>query len=421
MSDIFISYARKDIAVAEKLVQQLQAQGWSVFWDRKIPVGRNWDEVLERELPAASAVVVLWSAASRGSDYVREEAGYGKTKKILFPAVIEQMALPFGFSRVQAANLIDWNGSQEHAGLTEIVASLRQHLEDATAEAEKEVTPNIQQPIATALPEPGNTFRGKLKIGGDGPLMLIIPAGRLLMGSPPHELKRFNNEGPQHEVHIARPFAMGVYTVTFAEYDHFCENTKREKPDDAGWGRETRPVINVSWHDAQAYCAWLSEQTGRCYRLPSEAEWEYACRAGSDTPFYTGKTITTKQANFDGIYTYNGSAQGEYREQTVPVGTFLPNAFGLYEMHGNVWEWCRDEWHNDYQGAPDDGSARFGEEKRGGGQYFRVLRGGSWGNRPDGARSSARYGSRPVNRGGNVGVRVLCSSPIDSLTTDGAA
>ena len=187
---------------------------------------------------------------------------------------------------------------------------------------------------------------------------------------------------------------MGVYALTFEEYDRYCERTKREKPGDLGWGRANRPVINVSWNDAQAYCAWLTEQTGRAYRLPSEAQWEYACRAGTTTPFHFGARITTDQANFDGNYTYNGSAKGEYREQTVPVGSFPPNAFGLYDMHGNVWEWCQDAWHGNYKDAPTDGSAW--EAK---GDLSRVLRGGSWSYNPRDCRAAYRYDSAPDYRG----------------------
>ena len=261
----------------------------------------------------------------------------------------------------------------------------------------------------TRPPAPGQkTFLDKLKSGGEGPLMVVIPAGRFLMGSPPEEPERSDDEGPQHEVRIAEPFAMGVYALTFEEYDRYCEATKREKPGDLGWGRANRPVIDVSWNDAQAYCVWLSEQAGRAYRLPSEAQWEYACRAGTTTPFHFGARIGTDQANFDGNYTYNGSAKGEYREQTVPVGSFPPNAFGLYDMHGNVWEWCEDAWHGNYKGAPTDGSAW--EAK---GDVSRVLRGGSGGYYPRFCRAAFRYDYAPDYRGRLIGFRVCCSSPIE--------
>ena len=228
------------------------------------------------------------------------------------------------------------------------------------------------------------------------------------MGSPPDEPERSGDEGPQHEVRIAEPFAMGVYAVTFDEFDRFCAATNQAKPEDENWGRGKRPVINVSWNDAQSYCKWLTEQSGRVYRLPGEAEWEYACRAGSKAAFNFGDNISTDQANFDGNNPYNRSAKGKYRKRTEPVGSFAPNAFGLYDMHGNVWEWCQDNWHENYQGAPDDGSPW-----EDGKSVARVLRGGSWYYGAASARSAARSLLNPDNRDNDVGFRVLCVSPIE--------
>ncbi|MDV6348283.1 formylglycine-generating enzyme family protein [Nitrosomonas sp. Is35] len=207
--------------------------------------------------------------------------------------------------------------------------------------------------------------------------MMVIPTGRFLMGSPDDELGRHDNEGSQHVIRIENLFALGVYSVTFDEYDQFCKNTQREKPDDKDWGRGDRPVINVTWHDAQAYCKWLSKLTKQYYRLPSEAEWEYACRAGTQTPFYTGKTINSDQANFAGNH-----------GQTLPVGSFPPNSLGLYDMHGNIWEWTQDCWHGHYDHAPDDGSAW--QDENGGDCRLRVVRGGSWLNKPQLLRSAKR-------------------------------
>ncbi|MDP6706978.1 MAG: SUMF1/EgtB/PvdO family nonheme iron enzyme [Alphaproteobacteria bacterium] len=175
------------------------------------------------------------------------------------------------------------------------------------------------------------------------PEMVVIPAGTFTMGSPEDEADRNDAEGPRHEVTIAKRFGLGRYAVTFDEYDRFCEASGREKQGDEGWERGRRPAINVSWNDAQAYVEWLNGETGGGYRLPSESEWEYACRAGTETPFNTGTQITKDQANVGG-------------DRTVAVGSFRPNDFGLHDMHGNVWEWVEDVWHDDYQGAPDDGT-----------------------------------------------------------------
>lgn len=242
------------------------------------------------------------------------------------------------------------------------------------------------------------------------PQMVAIPPGRFLMGSPSNEERWSGYDGreePQHEVTIEYTFALGQHTVTFAEWDAaLSAGARLERPGDEGWGRDRRPVINVSWEDAQAYLGWLNGRLGLdgkpdAYRLPSEAEWEYACRAGTTTPFSFGQTITPQQANFDGNYTYGDGPKGTYHEKTMPVGTYPANAFGLYDMHGNVWEWCADRWHETYQGAPADGSVW-----QGGDPSRRVLRGGSWFYTPQVLRSAYRSGYNPTDRIDFWGFRV---------------
>jgi formylglycine-generating enzyme required for sulfatase activity len=220
--------------------------------------------------------------------------------------------------------------------------------------------------------------------------MIWLPQGSFLMGSPETEPERFSSEGPQHQVHIRYPLAVGQYAVTFGEFDAFVADTNYEhKPNDQGWGRGQRPVINVSWHDAQAYVKWLSQKTGEKYRLLSEAEWEYAARAGTSTAFWCGNSITTDQANYDGNLSYNGSPKGEFRKKTLEVHSFQPNPWGLYQVHGNVWEWVQDKRHGSYEGAPADGSAW---EAGGGESDMRVLRGGSWYFDPRFLRAAIRSG-----------------------------
>ena len=261
-------------------------------------------------------------------------------------------------------------------------------------------------PKGLALPEPTlprpKVFRDQLQDGTDGPAMVALPGGTFQMGSPENEPERFDTEGPRHEVRV-QPFAIGQTEVTFAEYDRFAQATGRERPDDRGWGRGERPVINVSWQDASAYAAWLAGQTGQPYRLPSEAEWEYAARAGTETPFWTGACIHTDQANYDGNYDYNGcgAKTGVYREKTVTAGSLPPNPWGLSEVAGNVWEWVQDPWHDNYQGAPDDGSAWEDAEGRG-----RVLRGGSWLYLAGYCRSASRLGYGPAYRLDRIGLRL---------------
>ena len=233
--------------------------------------------------------------------------------------------------------------------------------------------------------------------------MVTVPAGSYRMGSPLSEDGRYDFEGPVHRVTIAKPFAVRVYEVTFAEWDACVASggCGGYRPDDEGWGRGRRPVINVSWEDAQRFVAWLRQGTGEEYRLLSEAEWEYVARAGTTTPFHTGSTIATSQANYNGNYTYGNGRTGVYREKTVPFGSFNANAFGLYDVHGNVWEWVQDCWNDSYRGAPSDGSAwERGDCSR------RVLRGGSWFSAPWFLRSAIRNLNLPGFRNSDNGFRV---------------
>jgi len=220
--------------------------------------------------------------------------------------------------------------------------------------------------------------------------MVAIPAGTFLMGSPKNEIGRDNDEGPQRVVAI-QAFELSDTEVTFEQYDLFASETEREQSGDKGWGRGDRPVINVSWNDAVAYITWLNEKTASNFRLPNEAEWEYAARAGTITPFYSGNCISTKQANYDGNHEYDkcGANTGQYLDSTSAVKTYGANPRGLHDMSGNVWEWTQDCWHDNYTGAPIDGSAWL--EDNGGDCDLRVLRGGSWNNFPVDLRSASRY------------------------------
>jgi len=231
----------------------------------------------------------------------------------------------------------------------------------------------------------------RLKDGTQGPEMVLIPPGKYLMGSPPGEVGRDDSEGPQHQVTISQPFLLGQCALSFTHYDHYCELTGTKKPKDGAflygkWGRVDRPVINLSWEETKVYCLWLSQQTGLNYCLPTEAQWEYACRAGTMTPFWWGKQISTDQANYNGAFVYDKGPKGEYRGKTLPVVSFDANPWGLYQMHGNVWEWVLDGRNKSYHEAPNEDSAwESGDSKR------RVLRGGSWGNFPWNLRSADHY------------------------------
>ena len=228
--------------------------------------------------------------------------------------------------------------------------------------------------------DPDGTVRGDhiAKPSFPMPEMVTIPAGSFLMGCV-SGIYCEDNEKPVHIVRI-ESFELSKYEVTFEEYDAFTDATGRERVDDEGWGRGKRPVINVSWHDAVAYTQWLSSQTGERYRLPSEAEWEYAARAGTETEYSWGNEIGVNLANcFDCGSQWDG-------DKTAPVGSFRSNRWGLYDMHGNVWEWVQDCYNSSYKGAPGDGSAW-----ESGDCSYRVLRGGSWYYFPWTLRSALRF------------------------------
>ena len=235
------------------------------------------------------------------------------------------------------------------------------------------------------------------------PEMVVVPSGSFMMGSPSSEEERDDDEGPVHRVRIPRPFAVGKHEVTFAEWDACVRGggCGGYRPDDRGWGRGRRPVIEVIWNDAKSYVRWLIGKTGKPYRLLSESEWEYAARAGTRTPFHTGRTISTDQANYNGNYTYGSGRKGVYRKKTVPVGSFDANGFGLHDMRGNVWEWVEDCWNDSYAGAPSDG--RAWKERCG---SYRVSRGGSWYNDPRYLRSANRNRVDTGNRNNDIGFRV---------------
>jgi formylglycine-generating enzyme required for sulfatase activity len=254
--------------------------------------------------------------------------------------------------------------------------------------------------------KPGQAEYLRESLGNGIVLDLVkIPGGTFQMGSHEHERKQ-----PIHSVTVA-PFWLGKFPVTQEQYEAVVGTNPSH------FKGAKRPVEKVSWLDAIAFCQRLSEKSGNQYRLPSEAEWEYACRAGTQTPFYFGETITTALANYRGTdwelqgTTYPGNygngPKGQYREQTTLVGEFPPNGFGLHDMHGNVWEWCADHWHENYQGAPSDGSAWLGKNEN----DHRLLRGGAWYLNPRYCRSAYRIDLNPDNRDSCLGCRVVCSAP----------
>ena len=292
-------------------------------------------------------------------------------------------------------------------------------------------TPVLTAPSTT---EPGTTFRECRNC----PAMAVAPAGSFSMGSPADEKGRFDNEGPQHRVTIARPFAIAIDPVTRGEYARFVRATKRVTPDSCrvydvsfadndlvrvrgkNWKRpnfrqaDDHPVVCLTWNDANAYASWLNKQVGASvtgpYRLPSEAEWEYAARGGTTTPYYWGNAISRAQSNYGPdeqrfAPVANGADRWLY---TSPVGSFPANPFGLHDMAGNVWQFTADCWHDSYAGAPSDGSARTD-----GKCDERVVRGGSWFKPPMGERSAMRGQGKVADLKGNheIGFRLVRDLP----------
>ena len=462
---LFYSYSHRDEDLRLKLETHLAVlrRGRLIAeWnDRKLEPGDAWKDQIDRHLTSADIVLLLVSPDFFDSDYCwgeemtkaleRHERGEARVIPVILrhcrwqsTPLASLQAVPRGakpikswpdkdkaFDDVAAAieravqttreraeaeargeqiERLMRAGAQGEAELERLMRAMAEE-EEARRKYERQRRQTAHATIATKPKrapsrrsgssgrKPGIVFRDI-----DAPWcpeLVVIPAGSFIMGSPKDEAEPSDDEGPQHKVTFARPFALGRYPVTFEEYDHFCIETGREKPPDEGWGRGRRPVINVSWDDAQAYCAWLSEQTGQAYRLPSEAEWEYACRAETTTPFWTGATISTEQANYNGNYTYGSGRKGEYREQTTPVDTFEANPWGLHDMHGKVWEWCEDGWNDSYGGAPQDGSAGLQ-----GNHVGRVQRGGSWDFEPWALRSAICSGSEPDIRHVVLGFRV---------------
>ncbi|MDJ0901582.1 MAG: formylglycine-generating enzyme family protein [Xenococcus sp. MO_188.B8] len=260
---------------------------------------------------------------------------------------------------------------------------------------------------------------------GVGLDMVLIPGGSFMMGTEDEEIERlvkeydrewFRAERPQHKVTVPT-FFMGRYPITKDQWREVAgwQQIEREletdpsdfKEDYEGIDRWQRPVESISWEDAKEFYNRLSNRAKREYRLPTEAEWEYACRAGTTTPFHFGETISTELANYYGEATYGRGSKGIYREQTTPVGYFqVANNFGLSDMHGNVWEWCEDDWHDNYENAPTNGSAWVSEVSA-----TRIIRGGSWGYNPAYCRSACRDDFTRGNRSYGIGFRVVCVAP----------
>ena len=419
--DAFLSYTRFDdqhdggaisafrLRLADA-VRAVTGQPFEIFQDVDgIGLGEKWSDKLDQILDQARFFMPIitptyfTSAACREEleKFLQAEARRGRADLVL-PIyyieceILEDPALRAADSLASAIHerqRQDWRVLRFEPVDAKDVRLARERLAREISRVRRRALP--QAPARTPTDgerpalrhEPGTVFRDI-----DAPWcpeLVVLPRGRFAMGSPGDAHSRYADERPQHEVRIAYDLAVGRYPVTFEEYDRFAEAGGADLSRDEGWGRGRRPVINVSWKEAKAYVAWLGEETGHAYRLLSEAEWEYACRAGTTSRYWWGDDPPTPaRAAFD-------------MDRSTEVGAYPPNPWGLYDMHGNVWDWVEDCWNDSYAGAPDDGSAwTSGDCSR------RVLRGGSWGDRGDALCSSGRNRYLTALQYLNIGFRV---------------
>ena len=414
--EIFLSYARSDRKRAEIFAKALEKQGYSIWWDRSIPHGRKFDEYILEKINQAKCIIVLWSRDSVKSDWVMDEAERGKRRGILIPVLIDDVDIPLGFGRYQTAQLIDWAGAlpnEEFGLLTDSIAGIlgrTQVQEKKIQEPEEEKRRRRQkEDDREKIKKKEETV--KTITSSIGMKFTLIPAGEFDTGSPPDEEGRLDNESPVHHVKISKPFYLGIHPVTQKEWKAVMGNNPSHfKGDDL-------PVEQVSWNDVQEFIKNLNkkENTNK-YRLPSEAEWEYAARAGTKSRYFFGDDDSElgeyawyaensgsrppKKGDYFG-YDQKDWTENKWNGKTHPVGQKKPNKWGLYDMHGNVWEWVQDVYHDNYKGAPDDGSAWEGDGSD------RVARGGGWYGSARNCRSANRNGGDPGDRRGVLGFRLL--------------
>ena len=365
-----------------------------------VEVAKPEDESYFNSLYQVWELLGITDRVDMGNAYYRRGEDFYKRRD--FEAACQDFERAIGLGYVKAA------------ARREIVVQVQESIKDEKLkllreQAKEQAFPQVSQFISLPTNSPKPPTNTNLNINptslftedlGNGIKleMIAIPGGTFLMGSPENEAERLDSESPQHQVTVPS-FFMAKYQLTQAQYQAIMGVNP------SSFRGNNRPVENVSWDDAVGFCQKLTQRTGNNYRLPSEAEWEYACRAGTKTPFSFGDNITTDLVNYDGNYPYKSAPKGKYREKTTDVGTFPPNAFGLYDMHGNVWEWCEDEWHENYINAPTDGIAWNSPSV----SNTKLLRGGSWLYVAGRCRAASRIRFSRGIRFGNYGFRVVSS------------
>ena len=378
----------------------------------------SWGKVgdsIKTALNEAKVAILLISADFLASRFIsenelppllaaEEDEGLAILPVILKPSSFNRIA---SLSQFQAINSV----SKPLLALSDVEqeqiwVDLSKRVEDILKQSISVSPPpkaSIRTPKATSLENFSEPLGNDVKLE-----MVAIPGGGFWMGSPESEEERLADEGPQQYIKLS-PFLFGKYPITQAQWKQVSSLPQIQiylNPSPSYFPGMSYPVERISWYEAVEFCARLSRATGKDYRLPSESEWEYTCRAGTESPFFFGETITTEQANFDGRYTYKNGLEGSFRKRTIPVNTFTDNAFGLLDMHGNVREWCADTWHDNYVGLPLDGIPWT----VGGDQTCRVLRGGCWDAPPAYCRSAYRRKFQAKESRKYFGFRVACSS-----------
>ena len=429
MADIFLSYKKEDFEIADRFVTALRKEGMSVWWDDGLTPKSAWDAEIEREISAASTVVVLWSPRSISSEWVRREAHFAQDRGKLVPVIVEATDIPLAFTLNQTVNLAGWDGNGENRQWRKLLTWIADLVSTTASNANIPETPGTTAPnrfreavgrmasgdpivdgaLVNASTPAGTAFRD----GEQLPVMRIVPKGSFLLGATADDPDHDSYEVPQKRVEIPAPFAIGVFPILVSEYQHITgppvltPSPPALPPRWRWFGKRNAatgpvmvvtspqlnprvPITRVSFDEAQSFVSRLASATAENYRIPSEAEWEYACRAGTRTRYHYGDTIDSTKAAF-------GLTAGP-----VEPGSFPPNAFGLYDMHGNVREWAADLWHDSYDLTPADGMpATEGHAS------MRLVRGGGWSDNAGLLRSAARMRATQSIRADVIGFRVV--------------
>ena len=440
---IFLAHASEDKPAVLALYNRLKQAGYKPWLDKKdLIAGQIWRDEIPKAIKASQIFLACLSAKSANKQgYIQRELrialdtlGEMLPGTIFFiPMRLEECEIPDLRLAEVGLNLRDIHRLDywEEDGFEQLERAIGYQFKLEPEEPKQLLS--VFNFEVVGVNAKGEQIRKESKqsqyfredLGSDITLeMVAIPGGTFTMGTEDEEIERlvkklrwegFRRERPQHEVTI-KPFDLGKYPITQAQWKAIADRQDLKVEKDLNHNpasskdrsdSDRRPVEKVNWYDAVEFCARLSKLTGGEYRLPSEAEWEYACRAGTTTPFYFGETITGELANYCASNTYAEQAKGEYRPDTTPVGQFPPNAFGLYDMHGNVWEWCADTFHGNYDGAPTDGSVWV----QNGNDNSSPLRGGSWFDNPYYCRSACRLNYLRRDFGYyHVGFRVVCGA-----------